>query len=506
MGEDPANLERVRLYLRSLPPTALLSVLQEFERAMLRGDTVPEAVLAELRREIQKSGLQPQRVGSPSRLFFQPIEPFIVDGAPPRRHHGYIARASLNPIWMWICRDLMPVDSKAYTDRARRALLAADQDTCRKLAEAFQDHFVKLAAGALAGPANRDRARERLAIYMGPPRAVDDLCETFCVLKARHVLANVASRLPERIDDLKDTELDQVMSLLNPLAGAPGNALLYALIITMRRLGVRWQLVRLAVRAAQSKAAGRVVRTPYSEAIALVLVDIEGKAAALRTRLRNRETKEARDLLEAAHAAIVAVARELDLTEDSSLRRRCAAIRADVSALLTAEVAAFDAGIQRLLDRPPPQELTGDRVVDPADLAEAEHELALVSSIAGMAEAFDIRDAVGVALSQARMRIENAAVALLVAARQAGGAVRRFYLERFEAAVRICAKLFGRDFTSALAGKAGTAIRAGRSPPPVETEAGPEPMSDAPCRPPDPSAAAGKDGRHDPRSAVFPGA
>jgi len=459
MDSDAPAVERLRMYLRELPPDAQAAALLELERAALRGEEIPgaDALLTELRRGIQRSPRKPQRVGNPSRLFFHAIEPFIVDGAPVRRHRGYVARACLNPIWLWICRDLAPTDARTYTEAARRALLANDAAAAEKLAHAFQDRVVKYAEKILATADSMDHAHEQLVGYMGPPRVLDDLQEMICILRVRRALTQLASQLPARIEDLSGGRLAKVMGLLNPLAGARHNVFLYALILVLSRLDARWQLVRLAIDAAQSREAARIAKTPYNLAVALVLADIEDMADALRTRLKNRETKEAGDVLRAAHAAIHAVASELDMTQDTPLSRRCGVIRADVSGLLTAEIQAFNAGIKRLLERPPPRELLDSFALDETDLAEAEEAVALVNSIEGVADEFNVGNAIRQALSKLKMRMEETIASLFAAARKVGETLRKFYLAQLEAAARICAKLFGRRFTLSLVTKVGAA-------------------------------------------------
>ena len=112
-------IERLRQFLRELKPAARALLATELERAMLRGEDPPGAsfILDELRSEARDTGRPLPRVGNAQRLFFAPLEPFLVDDSPERKHRGRIARANLDPIWEWICRDLMPQEGKTYADQ-----------------------------------------------------------------------------------------------------------------------------------------------------------------------------------------------------------------------------------------------------------------------------------------------------------------------------------------------------------------------------------------------------
>ena len=70
------------------------------ERGLLQGTAAPgaELILSELRRSLRDGQTRSARFGDPARLFFQPIEPFLVDDGPDHKHRGRIARSALEPL------------------------------------------------------------------------------------------------------------------------------------------------------------------------------------------------------------------------------------------------------------------------------------------------------------------------------------------------------------------------------------------------------------------------
>lgn len=78
------TIERLRQYLRELPPQARALLIAEFERSLLRGDegAGTDLVLQELRRVVRDQREGSPRIRNCARLFFKPLEPFLVDTAP----------------------------------------------------------------------------------------------------------------------------------------------------------------------------------------------------------------------------------------------------------------------------------------------------------------------------------------------------------------------------------------------------------------------------------------
>ena len=106
-GQEAA--EKLRAYLRELKPGARALLIAELERGLLHGTSPAgaELVLSELRRSLREGQYKSALFGDPARLFFQPLEPFLVDYGPDHKHRGRIARSALEPLWLWISNTLM---------------------------------------------------------------------------------------------------------------------------------------------------------------------------------------------------------------------------------------------------------------------------------------------------------------------------------------------------------------------------------------------------------------
>ncbi|MEJ2623662.1 MAG: hypothetical protein P8Z80_03720 [Pseudolabrys sp.] len=102
-------------------------MIGELERAVLRGDddSGAELVLAQLRRIARDDRDGTPRVSNIARLFFRPLEPFLVSDR-EREHPGRIARSSREALWTWVRRDLLREDAKVTIDGALAVASAGD--------------------------------------------------------------------------------------------------------------------------------------------------------------------------------------------------------------------------------------------------------------------------------------------------------------------------------------------------------------------------------------------
>jgi hypothetical protein len=132
-------VDRIREYLRRMTPQARRNLLVEIERKQMYGEDIPgsDIILAELRAEFRQSGQSRDRIGNPSRYFFQPIEMLFVDRAPERAHSGQISRGSLSAIWEWINTALLPTMARDYCDGMKRVTRISRASTQAKVNHAL---------------------------------------------------------------------------------------------------------------------------------------------------------------------------------------------------------------------------------------------------------------------------------------------------------------------------------------------------------------------------------
>jgi hypothetical protein len=229
----------------------------------------------------------------------------------------------------------------------------------------------------------------------------------------------------------------------------------------MGHLTAPWQLVRLAVAAADSDDAARVAASPYAVAVTIVLADLERRVAALTADLRRGAIGAVISLIKTIHDTARGLHTELDLSGDSPWARQLAAVRSDVSSALKTEIESVGGRVRRLLRPRPSNEIARQSELDADEVAETEALIELLDTCRTHASELAISEMTLRTYSELQQYLDTGMPTLLDGLRHAGEADRRFRQSQVEAAVRFCAKVFGREYASLLSKAAEVAATAG---------------------------------------------
>ena len=321
-----SNAVRLRQYLLALSPQA-----RKLLRQRLEGAAGGEAaiILDELRR------LEPAELSPPVRLFFQPLEAFIVDDVMDRPFR--LARSSLPQLWRWVAHDLLRDEARAFSDASGDAFAAGDLARAARLARDLQDRVAAVIRAAFA-EADDQLLPRRLLAQLGTPRAADEVAILRRAFRGRDALAALSGRLPATIDNLPPQSIP-VLTMLIENAAHPRDVFVYALLTVMRRMAAPWQIVRLAVHAAGSNGAARVADTSYGVVLDILLADLDCQIAQLGAALAGCDRATAVALIRAIEATVQGLRAELAIPVGSTLGRRLTALAAEAGAVTRAALA-----------------------------------------------------------------------------------------------------------------------------------------------------------------------
>jgi hypothetical protein len=338
-------------YLQRLTPLARSNLLTELERLEACGTEIPGSaeILVRLRAEFRKDGSTQTRVSNPSRYFFAPLEPLLVDGAPEHANSGQILRGSLSPIWEWISRDLLPTMARDYAKVIDELVASDNKREAGQAAATFQIKVLKSLENTLSSAAGVNQTRIKLATYTASRAVYDDLTRVLCVLRAREALAKFNDALPATIEKFDAARVAKVTELLDALAKSNAEALPFALALVARRLKISWQLIRLATKAAPSKSVADIAATPYAITVSMVLDRLDDKRLALRVALKNNRVLVARELLTDIYDTEYALQVRIDAIDQSEWGARLQRLMNAIAALVESEVSRFPDNVGHVL-------------------------------------------------------------------------------------------------------------------------------------------------------------
>jgi hypothetical protein len=456
------TIERLQQFLCELSPKARGMLIAEFERSLLRGDDLSGAdlVLQELRRLAREQRDGAPRIGNSARLFFKPLEPFIVDDLGQHRHLGRISRSSLDTLWTWISRDVLPDDARAVDDIVNAALLDGDEAKAKHFVRAFQDRVAMTLTDQLRLADSDAKVRRRMLGQIGTQRAGEDVAILKSVLNARDGLSAMAANLPLQVGNLASKQLDECKALIEK-TGAPGSDMfLYSLLTVMNRLAAPWQLIRLGVKAAGSDTAARVAETPYGVSVTIVLSELERQVGELREDLRSGRGVAIGALLKTIHDAARGLRTELNMPMDSSWGRALSGLRTQIGDMLRLEIDSMPGRVRRLLKPRAAGEIRPNSTLDPVEVAETEALVAFVATCRHFAGELAISEMTRRTFSELQQYLDSGTRGLLEALRAAAPSERSFRQSQVDTAVRLCATVFGRDYAAQL-GKAAELAASG---------------------------------------------
>jgi len=337
MAQPDHASEQLKQYLAQFAPQVRGRLLAELERLHSLGEITPttEELIASLRAEFREPGQGPEPIGEPARLFFAPLEPVLIDGAPERANSGQIARGSLGPIWSLLKTDLLTTMAREYAANVSKATVHPKE--AEKLATAFQKKALGYLDGTMRSAEGGTMVQSVLRLYTGSTAIFDDLAKMLTVFRASDALIALDRALPPKIGKLEGRVLADVVKHLNTLKGKHADAVPFALTIAARRLAAPWQLIHLATKAVESKAPAAIAAAPYALAVSMVLDQIEDKRLLLAVALKGNRVTVAKAILREIYAIETALKAQIELG-DSDWGNRLRDLMAQVTAALDAEV------------------------------------------------------------------------------------------------------------------------------------------------------------------------
>jgi hypothetical protein len=335
---DPAG-ENVTEYLKQLTPQMRSRLLAELERLHLLGESVPrtEAPIAALRAEFRDTGQTHYRIGDPSRYFFEPLEPVLVNSAPERVNSGQIARGSLAPIWSLVSEKLLPSMASDYVESAKKAIVNNNRGEAQRIAAAFRKKVLTYLNGVLGSADGVATVRAALEACTTSRAIFNDLTKMLRLMHAHEALTEFSGGVPPKIMALHGDALTEVLRRLDALRAKHADVVPFALTIIANRLETPWQLICLATKLAGGKSVSKIAATPYAAAVLIVIDKIDEKRLMLLDALRHNRIALGREILQDIYAIEEAVLAHVAL-DGSDWGRRLNDLMTAIDAALEAEI------------------------------------------------------------------------------------------------------------------------------------------------------------------------
>jgi len=478
MIDGASSLEKLQRYLQQLSPATQDRLLTELEHASLRGDDLPGGglVLDHLRALRRKGAGAVPASAAPAvgraaesnelaaRLFFRPLDPFLVDSVTLGRVH--IGRSGLPAMWRWVCHEAMPDEAQRYVEAIEKVQPqdeATREAACEPALSVFHDTFVLRAGELLAAAEADDRRARRIGSHCGLPRGLADLGEVVLLVRERATLATFALGLPAHIANFSDEPFNRVRRLFERLAPIRGPLHAFLITLAMGRLAAPWQIVRLATAMTDERFPDECAATPYADAFDVVLDDLERQAALLHHDMVAGLRRNALGRLRVIHDGLRGLRSEAELPLDGVHGRRLAQIRREAGAALRPDLEQVGPRLRRLLKFHDISKPEAAAIPDGQDVAQIEGMIEIAEAARHYGGELAVSELASRAWSDVAQCLDSQTRALIEVLRTAGESERTRHRARVDAAVRLSTTVYGPDHTIVLRKAADVAETQSRS-------------------------------------------
>ncbi|HWY62272.1 MAG TPA: hypothetical protein VNW15_10265 [Rhizomicrobium sp.] len=227
----------LKTFLGSLSGDIAARLASAIEADRLRdGQMLPhEAILEGLRPVLRDTNAL--RTPTPLRLFCRPFEDLFVSSARKAKQKASIARGSLLPIWLWLCRDLMPAETERYIAESKALIVARKYTEATRRAEIFWGQAGAALQAGLKGPTAR--------AALGDPLVVADAQEMALLLLAGTDIMHIQETLPRPTPQFTEELVWQLRAIYDDLVTRMPDAAPYVAVVAMNRLARPWEALRL---------------------------------------------------------------------------------------------------------------------------------------------------------------------------------------------------------------------------------------------------------------------
>jgi hypothetical protein len=344
MHHNPTRNSRIKQAIGEMGPSAAATLINKIESKRAGGydDPTFDLILPFARSILQSSGRKAAREATILRSFCVPFEDCLVNCNPAHIQPGRINRKSIIPVWNWVSTRLIPEKISSLTDEINRAVEAENlphlRATCSSLYKDCADALQK----ALARAQGREKARQRLAVRLGPVSGIADAMEMYLGLRNAEGIGELRERLPAMTSQLEGHSLDSLTALLseyfNRLPDVHGGITASFL----ARLKTPTHILHIPAKALGTTNADAISSTPFKIMGDILLFDIDCLVENIITQLRqNLPVGDILGNLEEFHQRVSSFDDEIDVPVKSAWGQRLAGARTRISDVLEREIRQF---------------------------------------------------------------------------------------------------------------------------------------------------------------------
>ncbi|WP_346914572.1 hypothetical protein, partial [uncultured Roseibium sp.] len=358
MTETELLTNKITTYLQGLSPQAVENLVRKLEKSRDSGLKDPhlELILAaslQLLRDPREAEAAVARGGAlrrnqVQRMFFTPLEEFLINENLPNRQEGRVYRPHLDRVWQWIGRDVLPGDVRRVLEEAEKETVS--EERLDNFVHALRRRAVDAVGSALERIDLSDKERRRLSIEMGGERGIADLKDIHKILAAERWLMPFLNMVPETLSENRIKVDTDVLNLVDKCSAKYPDHISVVAAALLERADTPSALCTFAGRLARTDDPKLISASQFAPFVDVVMSEAERlNVLALEHRKNNPDPVAFSQALSEYHSLVRGVELDMDLSQTGDWHKRLSGTKRNISEVVTRELNNAHGAVRRAL-------------------------------------------------------------------------------------------------------------------------------------------------------------
>jgi len=448
---------KLKNYLASLSPKAVEALVRNLERAKVQKDADPHiqliltAAVTLLRKPQPVTPDMPggeQRRGQIQRMFFAPLDDFLINELLPNRQDGRIYRGMLDRVWKWLGRDVMATDVRMVLEQAGNVSVSGER------VDALVQALRSRAADAISEKMHRaeisEKEHRRMAAELGGARGVAELKDIQKIFAAERWLVPFLQNIPERVNEHRLKRDTDVLRLVDKCSARFPDHVPIVAAALVERAEAPSALCAFAGRLTGDSDPKAIANSQFAPFVDVVMSEAERlQLLALEHRNHNPDPVAFSQALSEYHSLVRGVERDMDLSVTGKWHKQLAETKRSISSVVTRELNSAHSAVRRALQVPNFNK-DGKPEQDQVAIDDAVRALRVVTMVRNASETFAVNE-IGKRTRQAvEQTLEILTRSLITDIGKARGPQLEAQMAAADVAIQLSEIYFGDDYAAQL--------------------------------------------------------
>ncbi|WP_299472091.1 hypothetical protein [uncultured Roseibium sp.] len=390
---------KIKTYLSSLSPNAVEALVKNLEKAQGQKSADPHlnliltAAVALVRKPQPLATDVPGgtfRRAQVQRLFFSPLNDFLIAETLPNRQEGRINRNMLDRVWNWLARDVIPNEVKTVLDQAGDATVKGERVDA--LIQALRSRATEAIGEALSRSEISEKERRIIGVELGGERGIAELRDIEKIFAAERWLVPFLQSIPDNINEHRLKQDTDVLRLVDKCTTRFPDHLPLIAAALVERADAPSALCTFAGRLAGDQDPKVIAGSQFAPLVDVVMSEAERlQILALEHRNNNPDPVAFSQALSEYHTLVRGVERDMDLSLAGRWHQRLSETKKNISGEVTRELKNAHGAIRRAL-QVPKFDADGNLKTNQVAIDEAVRTLRVVTMARSASETFAVNE------------------------------------------------------------------------------------------------------------------